>query len=89
MINRQKFKNLLFLTINSVTTGVRELNGIRQMSLVTTNAKGENARDLDVISSGRARMLTYTMGEQQTMNKQQQNHSVRMDSTLDRRGLNP
>ena len=41
MINCQKFNFLLFLTINSVTTGVRELNGTSQMSLVTHNAKGE------------------------------------------------
>ena len=31
----------VFLTINSVNTGVRELNGTSQMSLVTHNAKGE------------------------------------------------
>ena len=31
----------LFLTINSVTTGVRELNGTSQISLVTHDAKGE------------------------------------------------
>ena len=48
----QKFNFLLFLTINYVTTGVRELNGTNQMSLVTHNAKG----DLDEISSGLARM---------------------------------
>ena len=29
------------LTINSVTTGVRELNGTSQISLVTHDAKGE------------------------------------------------
>ena len=40
-INCQKFNFLLFLTINSVTTGVRELNGTSQISLVTHNAKGE------------------------------------------------
>ena len=32
---------LLFLTINSVTTGARELNGISLLSLATHNAKGE------------------------------------------------
>ena len=41
MINCQKFNFLLFLTINSVTTGVRELNGTSQISLVTHDAKGE------------------------------------------------
>ena len=41
MINFQKFNFLLFLTINSVTTGVQELNGTSQMTLVTHNAKGE------------------------------------------------
>ena len=41
MINCQKFNFLLFLTINSVTTEVRELNGTSQISLVTHDAKGE------------------------------------------------
>ena len=41
MVNCQKFNFLLFLTINSVTTGVRELNGTSQISLVTHDAKGE------------------------------------------------
>ena len=41
MINGQKFDLLLFLTINSVTTGARELNGTRQISLATHNAKDE------------------------------------------------
>ena len=41
LINCQKFNFLLFLTINSVTIGVRELNGISQISLVTHDAKGE------------------------------------------------
>ena len=41
MINCQKFNFLLFLTINSVTIGVRELNGTSQISLVTHDAKGE------------------------------------------------
>ena len=41
MVNCQKFDFLLFLTINSVTTGARELNGTSQISLVTHNAKGE------------------------------------------------
>ena len=41
MINCQKFNLLLFLTLNSVTTGVRELNGTSQISLVTHDAKGE------------------------------------------------
>ena len=56
MINCQKFNFLLFLTINSVTTGVRELNGTSQMSLVTDNAKGE-MRYLGEVSSGLARMV--------------------------------
>ena len=41
MINCQNFNILLFLTINSVTTAVRELNGTSQISLVTHDAKGE------------------------------------------------
>ena len=41
MINCQKINLLLFLTLNSVTTGVRELNGTSQISLVTHDAKGE------------------------------------------------
>ena len=41
MINCQKFNFLLFLTINSVTTEVRELNETSQISLVTHDAKGE------------------------------------------------
>ena len=41
MINCQKFNLLLFLTINSVTSAVRELNGTSQISLVTHDAKGE------------------------------------------------
>ena len=41
MINCQKFNLLLFFTLNSVTTGVRELNGTREISLVTHDAKGE------------------------------------------------
>ena len=41
MINCQKFNFLLFLTINSVKTGVRELKGTSQISLVTHDAKGE------------------------------------------------
>ena len=41
LINCQKFNFLQFLTINFVTTGVRELNGTSQISLVTHNAKGE------------------------------------------------
>ena len=41
MINRQKFNFLLFLTINSATKAVRELNGTSQISLVTHDAKGE------------------------------------------------
>ena len=41
MINCEKNLLLLFLTINSVTTAVRELNGTSQISLVTHDAKGE------------------------------------------------
>ena len=41
MINCQKLNFLLFLTINSVTTVVRELNETSQISLVTHDAKGE------------------------------------------------
>ena len=49
MINCQKFNFLLFLTIHSVTTAVRELNGTSQISLVTHDAKGENALDSAVV----------------------------------------
>ena len=52
MIKYQKFNFLLFLTVNSVTTGVPELNGTGQISLVTHNAKG----GLDEVSSGLAIM---------------------------------
>ena len=41
MINCQKFNVLLFLTINSITTAVRELNRTSQISLITHDAKGE------------------------------------------------
>ena len=41
MINYQKLNFLLFLTINSVTIGVQELNGTSQISLVTHDANGE------------------------------------------------
>ena len=41
IINCQKLNFLQFLTINSVTTAVRELNGTSQISLVTYDAKGE------------------------------------------------
>ena len=41
MINCEKKLFLLFLTINSVTIAVRELNGTSQISLVTHDAKGE------------------------------------------------
>ena len=41
MINYQKFNCFAILTINSVTNGVRELNGTSQISLVTHDAKGE------------------------------------------------
>ena len=41
MSNCQKFNFLPFLTLNSVTTRVRDLNGTNQISLVTHDAKGE------------------------------------------------
>ena len=42
MINCEKFDFLLFLTINSVIKGVRELNGTSLISLVIPhNAKDE------------------------------------------------
>ena len=44
MINCQKFNLLLFLTLNSVTTGVRELNGTSQIPLVIHDAKWERSR---------------------------------------------
>ena len=56
MINCQKFNFLLFSTINSATTGVRELNRTNQMMLVTHKLKRRNARDLDEVSSGLVRM---------------------------------
>ena len=40
-MNCQKFNFLLFLTIHSVTTDVREMNGTSQILLVTHNAKGD------------------------------------------------
>ena len=40
-VNCQKFDFLLFLTINSDTTGARELNRTSLLSLATHNAKGE------------------------------------------------
>ena len=52
MINCQKFNFLLILTISSVAVGARELNGTSQISLAT-----RNARHLDEVSSGLARML--------------------------------
>ena len=57
MINCQKFNFLLFLTINSVTTGVREFNVTSQISLVTHDAKGEIE-----VSSGLARMVRMELG---------------------------
>ena len=56
MINCQKINFLLFLTINSVTSAVQELNGTSQISLVTHDAKGEMREPLDEVSSGLARM---------------------------------
>ena len=56
MVNCQKFDFLLILTINHVTTGARELNGTSLISLATQNAKGKNAKDLDEVASGLARM---------------------------------
>ena len=41
MVNCKKFDFLLFLTINFVTTGARDLDGTSLMSLATHNAKGE------------------------------------------------
>ena len=41
MINYQKCNFFAIITISSVTIGVRELNGTRQISLVTHDAKGE------------------------------------------------
>ena len=56
MINCQKSNFLLFLTINSVTTAVRELSGTSQISLVTHDANGETREIYDEVSSGLARM---------------------------------
>ena len=39
MVNFKKLDFLRFLTINSVTTGARELNGTSQKSLATHNSK--------------------------------------------------
>ena len=41
MVNFQKLDFLRFLTINSVTTGARKLNGTSQISLATHNPKRE------------------------------------------------
>ena len=41
MIKNFKFDFLQFLTINSVTTGARDLNGTSQISLATHDAKGD------------------------------------------------
>ena len=41
MIDCQKYNVFAILTINPVTTGVRELNETSQISLVTHNAKGD------------------------------------------------
>ena len=41
MINCQKLNIFAILPINSVITGVRELNVTSQISLVTHDAKGE------------------------------------------------
>ena len=41
MVNCQNFDFFPFLTINSVTTGARELNGTNLMSLATHNGKGD------------------------------------------------
>ena len=60
MVNCQKCDFLLFLTINSVTTGERELNGTSQISLATHNAKGE-MRDLDEVLSDLERMENYVL----------------------------
>ena len=60
MINCQNF-NFLLIFINSVTTAVREFNVTIQFSLVTHNAKGRNARDLDEVPSGLAKMPTSVL----------------------------
>ena len=63
MVNFKK-KNRLFaiflfvLSINFVTTGSRELNGIKQISLDSHNSKREMRESfVDKISSGLARMI--------------------------------
>ena len=52
MVNFQKMDLLRFLTANNVATGAQELNGASVISLVT-----HNARVLDEVSSGLARMV--------------------------------
>ena len=56
MVNFQKLDFLRFFFINCVTTGARELNGIHQTGLDPI-IQMQNARVLDEISSGLARML--------------------------------
>ena len=53
MVNCRTFYCLLVLTMNSVTTGARELNGTSLISLTTHNAKGECERSrLGIVRSG-------------------------------------
>ena len=52
-IRRSRVTDYAALRINSFTTGVRELNGTSQISLVTHDAKGK-MRELDEVSSGLA-----------------------------------
>ena len=54
MLDCQKYNFWLFLTMNSVTPGVQELNGTSQISLVTHDAKGE-MRDI--------RQILFKVGE--------------------------
>ena len=55
MVNFQKLDFLRVLTINSVNTAARELNGTNQISIVTHNSKRE-MREIYMVSSGQARM---------------------------------
>ena len=74
MVNFQKLDFFRFLTINSVTIGVRELNGTIQISLSTHNSKREMR-----VSSGLAIMLYVRC----TFSKyQRQDIEIRYDKVL-------
>ena len=55
MVNFQKIDFLRFLTINSVTTDPRKLNGTSLVTLAT-HIQSAKARDIDEVSSGLAKL---------------------------------